>query len=1052
SEEILGEEIINDTFEGGGEIADGNFNETENEITEEIVKEKIKTKKVQITAQVVSGKISAEIDLKKKNSLSEFFRSIFKKITGKVVDVEESEEIKEVIIDENATEFEIEYETPAPFAVEKNTSYGKEIVVSSEAHCANILAYAELPKPVPESQIKLYHYDNGTKVLTDFVAYSAEDVVQNKTRVAAIENETAVGSETTDENVVRESMSITGNVIGGEISAEKNITAEEISNENEIAVGNFSEETSPPAETINDNQTVVEVSNESEIAVGNFSEETNATEIQTEENNLTAEINSTEKLISYIEWIVPHLSNQTYDIVIWVNYTYRNPDRIRDELNFSHLALNDSSLVLYMPFDTVNDSTNITYDYTDNDNDGTIINGVLWNSSGKYGGAYQFDGVDDYVNLGNPASLNVSNTTIVAWYKSNNTGEYGGIVARSNQDAELFHNGNTLSIWSTTEGWHHSATHITDGNWHHLVGVFSSGVTSGSSQYIDGILDANSPFTWTRWTTAADWNIGLGHPGEYVNGIIDEVMIFNRSLSADEVMMLYNSTYPRFYSEGNQTFKAQNVVAGPDRASVSVEGEALNGSALSARVYEVNLSDSSNPSPAYVNTEDGLVGYWHFDNWSSYGENSTYVYDFSGRNHNMTVSGAVWNSVGKYQGAFDFDGGNDYSNASGFSGLKQDNTSFSFVGWVKLASGETNGNIIHMSSVADGTGWCLPPISLVDGKLVGMTWNSVDGNKSATGTTNLVSGQWYHFASTWDPVNGITIYVNGNLEDENSIYSYEYTSETEPYIFLGIGTSGACVGDKGFFNGTIDEVMIFNRSLGDEEIKSLYITGSVDHKNDGVGINWTESSSGAQNLGFLNATNKNSVFIINTSSDWLLPELNFNSGSYNFYSPFVKSAILRLDFEREVTACGILNTSNTIYTLMNNVTSNSTCFNITANNVTLIGNGYTVNYSANGTAGNGVLVNTYNFTTIKNLKIVEGNPAVTEGVASYFYKSYNSKIINNSIISRGVPLYLYYSDNCNVTDNYLQYSDFVNAGYTGILYLYFSNNASIYNNTLYTDS
>ena len=112
------------------------------------------TAKSLITAKVISGEVSVEIE--GGFSFAGLFRKIFSAITGMVVYVEEEEESTEVFIEDNATEYDIDYETPAPVASEKNTSNGKRIVISSEVHYENILAYTVLPNEVPEGIIKMY--------------------------------------------------------------------------------------------------------------------------------------------------------------------------------------------------------------------------------------------------------------------------------------------------------------------------------------------------------------------------------------------------------------------------------------------------------------------------------------------------------------------------------------------------------------------------------------------------------------------------------------------------------------------------------------------------------------------------------------------------------------------------------------------------------------------------------------------------------------------------------------------------------------------------------
>jgi hypothetical protein len=96
-----------------------------------------------------------------------------------------------------------------------------------------------------------------------------------------------------------------------------------------------------------------------------------------------------------------------------LNVTYEN--------NFTHLNISDGSLVFYMPFDVVEDSENKTYDYTNNSNDGTLNNGVLFNSTGGiYGGAYTFDGVDDGISTSSFAlNSSLNQTTYSFWVYHN---------------------------------------------------------------------------------------------------------------------------------------------------------------------------------------------------------------------------------------------------------------------------------------------------------------------------------------------------------------------------------------------------------------------------------------------------------------------------------------------------------------------------------------------------------------------------------------------------------------------------------------------------------
>lgn len=111
---------------------------------------------------------------------------------------------------------------------------------------------------------------------------------------------------------------------------------------------------------------------------------------------------------------------------------------------------------------------------------------------------------------------------------------------------------------------------------------------------------------------------------------------------------------------------------------------------------------------------------------------------------------------------------------------------------------------------------------------------------------------------------------------------------------------------------------------------------------------------------------------------------------------------------QSVNDCGILNTTNAVYTLTQNVTSNETCFAIRAHNITFDGAGYTINYSANGTLGNGINVTSINYTTVKNSIIVEGNSTNNAKYAVYLSGASHSLFFNNSITTIGASTYSFY--------------------------------------------
>jgi len=214
-------------------------------------------------------------------------------------------------------------------------------------------------------------------------------------------------------------------------------------------------------------------------------------------------------------------------------------------------AQSDDGLVAEWHFDE--GSGSVLKDSSGNGNDG-VIYGATW-VEGKYGKALSFDGVDDYVDCGNGASLNFGTDTfaIETWVKTidTTTDNWEGIVGRWGKSGD-YYNGYWLQyfpnegIWAF--GWHgqiylNPTRSISDGNWHHVV-CQKTGSTS-AELYIDGEFvgkrtdlpsistDTTDPLSMGRLSSADIY-------GErYFSGIIDEVRIYNRALSAEEIKEHY---------------------------------------------------------------------------------------------------------------------------------------------------------------------------------------------------------------------------------------------------------------------------------------------------------------------------------------------------------------------------------------------------------------------------------------------------------------------------------------------------------------------------------
>ncbi len=191
-------------------------------------------------------------------------------------------------------------------------------------------------------------------------------------------------------------------------------------------------------------------------------------------------------------------------------------------------------------------------DSSGNGNLGSLINGPVW-IMGKIGNALSFDGMDDYVSVADSTSINVygSQVTMVAWiYLHSVAGRNSWIVQKYvNNGGYMLHidAASTLSfnIYNgSTAVWLNANTAATANRWIFLAGTYDS---SGQIKiYVDGVLD-NSGSSNGNIASSAGGNLLFGYESwmgsnDYkLDGLIDDVRIYNRAFSAAEIQALYNT-------------------------------------------------------------------------------------------------------------------------------------------------------------------------------------------------------------------------------------------------------------------------------------------------------------------------------------------------------------------------------------------------------------------------------------------------------------------------------------------------------------------------------
>jgi hypothetical protein len=193
-------------------------------------------------------------------------------------------------------------------------------------------------------------------------------------------------------------------------------------------------------------------------------------------------------------------------------------------------------------------------DLSGNGNNGTLVNGVGYNSDNK--GSMVFDGINDYAeisdfNLGNTFTFSCwinTNTTQTAmlFIRGNNANNKGVYLSMSSNDpGYLRAGGNNSNGWNSGRI---SNEIINDSKWHYVVGIFNQS-NNTILGYVDGKVGStlNSTFNSNDYTPK-NTKIGRNQISniQFYQGSVSSYFIYNRALTAAEIRQNFEATRGRY--------------------------------------------------------------------------------------------------------------------------------------------------------------------------------------------------------------------------------------------------------------------------------------------------------------------------------------------------------------------------------------------------------------------------------------------------------------------------------------------------------------------------
>ena len=279
---------------------------------------------------------------------------------------------------------------------------------------------------------------------------------------------------------------------------------------------------------------------------------------------------------------------------------------------------------------------------------------------------------------------------------------------------------------------------------------------------------------------------------------------------------MYNNNYRTWQSiVTNCIFWGNSDSGGEDESAQITGGAVVNYSCIQGGWTGGGGTGNKNTNPLFVGVP---VSYWKFDE----GEGTT-AYDSVGNNDGILTNMDPTNwVVGKIGGALDFDGVDDFVDVGDPLDDSLDfgtSTDFTISIWFETSSANEQMIVNKRTSGTYDAGY---EVYMNGGKIYAKI---ADGSSSVSESTTQTFNDginWHHLVVVYDRDDVMTIYVDGLNKASKSISGILDVNTGQAFT---IGARNEA-GQYAYFNGKIDDVMIFDRALSPGEIEKLFERGS----------------------------------------------------------------------------------------------------------------------------------------------------------------------------------------------------------------------------------
>ena len=449
----------------------------------------------------------------------------------------------------------------------------------------------------------------------------------------------------------------------------------------------------------------------------------------------------------------------------------------------------------------LNDSVNQIHDYGLNPVTGTASNCLL-SQTGHIERSVEFTG-SSYIDIRNTLKINSTTVSSFCWFKLGDDATSGScplISYGSSANARLRVIDNRV-VWAFWDGgssnYLTSTTYISTGVWYHA-GVVRD-ISSGMGLYINGTIEGS--------------NSGIGNPSSYsifdaigrfgssyYDGYIEDVRIYDRALTTEEIAKLYNGSKGTYRSD--------------------VSDKRLPSNVITSTVTDEFVADGTIYQYERYHTWDKIDNIQPFHHYKMNEYSGTTIANDSGTNPQIgSLVSVVLSQTGQINRCMEFTGTASYISITGATfGNGNSTISSSFAFWVSSTQNTESITGIYFQD-SDASNRVSVDWSVNEDNIMGLR---------AHGTYYPIAsapadGNFHHIVGVFNEYQ-CYMYQDGariGTETTMSDYAQYYTGTTSK-----IGFNGST-----YFNGYLEDFRIYSHALTDAEVSAIYNNGkgTYDH-------------------------------------------------------------------------------------------------------------------------------------------------------------------------------------------------------------------------------